>query len=251
MKGTPGWVKIVLICLVGLIPLCVIYSLFMQANNSRRHRQNARDVHAHTEIYLEENGCRNNLQRIGLAMQQYEVVYGSYPPSTVVDDAGKPLYSWRVLLLPFLGEDSTYRQFRLDEAWNSSHNYTLSHRNLSVFHCPHQDYSGFNTNYFAIVGKDAPIMPTEGRKVEDFKSERSHTPMIVEVHDQYFNWAEPADLDADRLQIVARSTDYTSVNLRTRTHDNAMRVVMADGRVSDVYNVSPNHLRSLFDITEN
>ncbi|MDR0706205.1 MAG: DUF1559 domain-containing protein [Planctomycetaceae bacterium] len=44
----------------------------------------------------------NHLQQIALACQAYKDTYGSYPPAFVTDTEGKPLYSWRVLILPFL-----------------------------------------------------------------------------------------------------------------------------------------------------
>ncbi len=47
--------------------------------------------------------CINNLQRIGLAMRNYELEHGSFPPSFIPDESGKPKHSWRVLILPFLG----------------------------------------------------------------------------------------------------------------------------------------------------
>ena len=38
---------------------------------------------------------------------------------------GKPLLSWRVHILPFLEEGELYKQFRLDEPWDSEHNRKL------------------------------------------------------------------------------------------------------------------------------
>ena len=46
---------------------------------------------------------RNNLKQIGLALLEYHQKYGSFPPAFVADANGKPLYSWRVLILPELG----------------------------------------------------------------------------------------------------------------------------------------------------
>ena len=45
------------------------------------------------------NQCRNNLKQFGLAMLYYEWVHGSLPPAFTVDENGKPLHSWRTLLL--------------------------------------------------------------------------------------------------------------------------------------------------------
>jgi hypothetical protein len=48
-----------------------------------------------------------SLREVGLALRGYHDVYGQLPPAAVTAKDGKPLYSWRVLLLPFLVEDET------------------------------------------------------------------------------------------------------------------------------------------------
>src|SRR5262245_30030320 len=46
--------------------------------------------------------CSNNLHNIAIALRNYESVYHCLPPAYTVDAEGKPLHSWRTLLLPFL-----------------------------------------------------------------------------------------------------------------------------------------------------
>src|SRR5260370_37809785 len=67
----------------------------------------------------------NHLKHIALAMHNYHVVHGCFPPATVRSADGQPLYSWRVLLLPYLDEEKLYREFHLDESWDSPHNRKL------------------------------------------------------------------------------------------------------------------------------
>jgi hypothetical protein len=67
---------------------------------------------------------KNNLRQIGLAMNQYHATYRCLPNHAIYHN-GKPVLSWRVALLPFLGEDELYRQFKLDEPWDSPHNRAL------------------------------------------------------------------------------------------------------------------------------
>ena len=52
--------------------------------------------------------CVANLKQIGLAMEAYHQKYGRFPPSFVPDKKGTPEHSWRVMLLPFLGETELY-----------------------------------------------------------------------------------------------------------------------------------------------
>src|SRR5215469_7479799 len=65
------------------------------------------------------------LKQIGLALHLYHDIYGRLPPTVKCDNEGQPLYSWRVLLLPFLEQDHLYKQFNLDETWDSPHNKPL------------------------------------------------------------------------------------------------------------------------------
>lgn len=46
--------------------------------------------------------CINNLKQLGFALDAYHAEHGSFPPAYVADADGVPLYSWRVLLLPYL-----------------------------------------------------------------------------------------------------------------------------------------------------
>src|SRR5262249_7216315 len=66
----------------------------------------------------------DNLRKIALALHNYNDTMGRLPPAVVYDKEGRPLYSWRVLLHPFITDDSqlTYANFHLDEPWNSPHN---------------------------------------------------------------------------------------------------------------------------------
>ena len=57
----------------------------------------------------------NSLKQIALAMHNFHDSYGHFAPQSLVDDDGKRLLSWRVMILPFLGEMPLYKEFRLDE----------------------------------------------------------------------------------------------------------------------------------------
>lgn len=79
----------------------------------------------------------NNLKQIGLAMHNYHDTYGRFPPQAIRSKDGKPLLSWRVALLPFLEQNDLYRQFRLDEPWDSEHNRRLLQNMPAVYVDPH------------------------------------------------------------------------------------------------------------------
>ena len=76
-----------------------------------------------------------NLKRIGKAILEYEAAHGRLPGYIRAVD-GTPFLSWRVALLPDLGERALYDEFRLDEPWDSSHNKALLGRMPTVFALP-------------------------------------------------------------------------------------------------------------------
>jgi len=45
----------------------------------------------------------------------------------------RPNLSWRVHLLPYIGEAALYHQFHLDEAWNSPHHLPLLDQMPEIF----------------------------------------------------------------------------------------------------------------------
>lgn len=67
----------------------------------------------------------NHLKQILLAMHVYHDVHKRLPPAVIYDQNGRPLYSWRVLILPYIEQGSLYKQFKLDEPWDSPNNKRL------------------------------------------------------------------------------------------------------------------------------
>ena len=78
----------------------------------------------------------NNLKQIGIAMEDFVNSYGAFPLAAYCDKEGRPLYSWRVLLLPFLEEQSLYQQFNPDEPWDGPNNKLLLERMPTVYRHP-------------------------------------------------------------------------------------------------------------------
>lgn len=77
---------------------------------------------------------RLNLKKLAIAMHNYADVHqGQLPLAATVSKNGKTLLSWRVELLPYLGEQALYRQFKRDEPWDSPHNRKLLSKMPAVF----------------------------------------------------------------------------------------------------------------------
>jgi len=46
--------------------------------------------------------CGNNLKQIALALYSYTKRMVATPPAYIADSSGKPMHSWRVLILPYM-----------------------------------------------------------------------------------------------------------------------------------------------------
>lgn len=66
-----------------------------------------------------------HLRQIMIAGHNYHNDYNRLPGRAIRSKDGKPLLSWRVMLLPYLEQDQLFKQFKLDEPWDSEHNKKL------------------------------------------------------------------------------------------------------------------------------
>jgi len=64
--------------------------------------------------------CLNNLRQLSLAMQNYWSSNEHFPPTDITDENGKPMHSWRVLLLPYLEEDELYNSVSKPQGQSAS-----------------------------------------------------------------------------------------------------------------------------------
>jgi RNA polymerase sigma factor (sigma-70 family) len=104
---------------------------------------------------------RLNLKEIAQAMLNYQSTYDAFPTSAIYSKDGKPLLSWRVALLPYLNQDNLYKQFHLDEPWDSEHNKKLLETKVKVYHVPgHDDWT--RTYYQVFVGEDTVFERRKG-----------------------------------------------------------------------------------------
>ena len=141
----------------------------------------------------------NNLRQIGLAIMSHASQKGSYPTASINARDGRPLLSWRVAVLPLLDENALYRQFRLNEPWDSEHNRKLIDRMPKVFASPGSDLGPGFSNYLAVAGTDTVLaMAKRGTRMADVRDGTSKTLMLVEVDDTHaVEWTRPAEYEWD------------------------------------------------------
>jgi hypothetical protein len=143
----------------------------------------------------------NNLKTLGLALVEYNDAYRRLPPAVLRDprlgDRAQP-YSWRVAILPFLGEEQLYAQYRRDEAWDSPANKALLAKMPRVF-APHGSGGAVDglTHYQVVVGPgttfERPDSAFSVFRPGDFPRGEAHTILLVEAADPV-PWTKPEDL---------------------------------------------------------
>jgi hypothetical protein len=120
------------------------------------------------------------------------------PPAYKADKNDKPLLSWRVLILPFIeGGDDLYKQFHLDEPWDSEHNKKLIPQMPSFYRDPDSKLAAEGkTNYLTIRGEDTAFCGGEGVEYRSIRKGLSNTIMTIEVPDaKAVIWTKPDDLE--------------------------------------------------------
>ncbi len=138
-----------------------------------------------------------NLKYLVLAMQGYSHYHGGkLPPAALYSKDGKPLLSWRVLLLPYLEQVTLFEKFKLDEPWDSPHNKPLLAEMPAVY-APvggptPQPYSTF---YRVFVGAGTAFEGTGGLSLSpgDFPDGLATTLLIVEG-DETVPWTKPEEI---------------------------------------------------------
>ena len=138
----------------------------------------------------------NNLKQIALAMHNYHATNGTFPPAYKADKNGKPLLSWRVLILPYIEQQNLYQQFHLDKPWDSEHNKQWSAMVVKVYRSPMSQAPLNMTTYLTVRGKNTAFPGAEGIKLTDITDGTSNTIMIVEASDKKaVPWAKPDDFE--------------------------------------------------------
>jgi hypothetical protein len=139
------------------------------------------------------------LARLAMAINDYGTLNKRYPPRAVCAGDGTPLLSWRVLVLPLLGEEKLFAEFRLNEAWDSPHNRALLSRRPDVFDHPHRfDLPPTHTAYLSLMGPGAVIHDAPaGLALGEAPDGMVHTAILAETAKGDVPWTKPSDIDIE------------------------------------------------------
>lgn len=151
------------------------------------------------QLAAKRSQSMDRLKQFGLAMYNYHDVHKTFPPAAKCDPNGKPLLSWRVLILPYLDQRDLFQHFHLDEPWDSPHNKALIAKMPPVYRSPLSKLADrTRTNYLLPVGPNAVFNGPKCVAVRDIPDGTSNGVMIVEADDSHaVVWTQPDDLPFD------------------------------------------------------
>jgi prepilin-type processing-associated H-X9-DG protein len=185
--------------------------------------------------------CVNNLKQIALSMHIYHDRHNTFPAVANFDNQGKPLLSWRVHLLPFMDQMELYKEFHLNEPWDSEHNKKLIPRMPKLYRCPEQKVADAGkTTYLAVVG-DATMFTggPKGIRIFDVTDGTSNTIFIVDATDEHaVIWTKPEDLKYDPQRLLVAFLGH---------HEEGFNAAFVDGSVRFLQaTIDPKTLQALF-----
>jgi len=226
-SSMPLLAKVILFVIVGLI----LIGMLLPAN------QQIRGPHRRPP-------CQNNLRQLSLAMIHYESQHMHFLPSYVADENGKPMHSWRVLLLPYLEQQELYDRYDMDEPWDGPNNSKLHDEVVELYRCPNSSNEKNCTDYVLITGRGTAF---DGGSTVNFggvTDGSSNSILITEVFGESFHWMKPQDITVE--QFVSTTHPKAKSN-----HEGARNVSLFDGSTYAVdLNAAPEELRKLATIND-
>jgi prepilin-type processing-associated H-X9-DG protein len=161
----------------------------------------------------------NNLKQIAIAFHNTADATGVMPRD-ITDRAGKPLLSWRVAILPYLEQDQLYKQFKLNEPWDSDNNKKLLDKMPKTYAPPLGKFEKGETLYQSFSGAGA-LMGGRPVKLQNIPDGTSNTFMVIEAGGAV-PWTKPADVAFDAKKPLPKLGGI---------FDGAFNVAMCDGSV--------------------
>ena len=183
----------------------------------------------------------NNMKQIALAMLNFEIATRTFPAQAFGRPNGDtPRLSWRVRILPQLEQTELYRQFHLDEPWDSEHNKTLISKMPDVFRSPPDERPTTSASYYVLTGPKTMFSGKDGMKISDITGGTSNTIVFVEAK-RDIPWTKPEDIDYDPAKPLPKLGGHFPGGFCAAFADGSVRWI-ADQTPADV-------IRALIDPT--
>ncbi|QDU95335.1 DUF1559 family PulG-like putative transporter [Lignipirellula cremea] len=198
--------------------------------------------------------CSNNLKQIGLGLHGYYDAYQAFPPAYITDENGKPMHSWRVLILPYMELSAVHAKYDFDEPWDGPNNRRvmseLIPEGLPVFRCPSQHGDKNMTSYHVVVGPGTAWKANEGLTVQEIADGTRNSIAVIEAPQHQRHWLDPTPLAlADALPPVEQEPGQAADP--RQPHGNGRNAVYFDGSTRFLYSdMPPEMLRRMILIND-
>ncbi len=188
--------------------------------------------------------CNNNLKQIALALHCYHDTYGYLPPAYIADENGRPMHSWRVLILPYMEHQTLYDQYDFNEPWDGPNNSKLADTPISAFTCPADSkHPSTITSYLAVIGPNTAWPENQPTRFGDFTDGSSNTLLLVESANSGIHWMEPRDLHVGQMAPTINPAARQGIS---SLHPGGANAAVADGSVRFLPDtVLPEDLRAI------
>ncbi len=156
----------------------------------------------------------SKLAAIGAALLAYQDAYGTFPPSALTDAAGRPTVSWRVLLLPFLGQKSLYDRFDLTKSWDDPVNRPLLSEMPDVYRTAGGNKASTWTGVAGVAGtqqlfRGAASSPAGGLKPSRITDGTTMTTAVGPVGSKVrIPWTAPGDIETSAKPRFGASSGF-------------------------------------------
>ena len=155
--------------------------------------------------------CSNNLKQIALALHNYHDEYRTFPPAYTVDESGRPLHSWRTLILPYLEQNDLYRRIDLSRPWDDPVNQAVAQTVVAVYACPSQaEVASTATVYQAVVDPTGVFTGARSVNISQITDGTSNTVMVVETaSSDAVPWMSTQDSNMQKFFATAGGSPHT------------------------------------------
>lgn len=153
-------------------------------------------VNSHPISVARRTASRNNLKQIGLAIHNYHDSAKALPSGGTFDDQHRGLHSWQTRLLPYMDQETLYREIRFDVGWNHPENAEAFATTVQTYLHPHykdhwQPKDGFGLSDYAANSR--LLLRNASLTFKDVGDGLANTLMSGEVSDGFKPWGDPSN----------------------------------------------------------
>ena len=187
--------------LIALILLAIAFAIGLLMPSV----QQVREAHRLTQLL-------NTVRQITLTIINMEGRKGVFPPAYLTDDEGRPIHSWRVLILPNFEQQELYDKYDFSEPWDGPNNIKLLDQMPPSFSCDKSNFENGLTSFKLIVDKGGPFEGGKEIGYVDITDGASSTFAVVEDLANPVPWTKPEDLTIEQAVTLLSSKRVADIS---------------------------------------